>query len=311
MSAARVTENLTALDALLTMPSVVWAVSHEEKQIHLSNASGLSSAEALRLVQLADGGGRIGSATPRLFMGVDPTGRSVFLYVVAGDQETSFHSALQRHAGILAALPAWTLRIIFLPALGWLRDGYEDHVRHELASPQPRLVDVLRCYFTQRRARLQDHTPIDDPETYDQAHHAFGATRYQVLYRRWLNEGDSVFDAVSSTATADAISRGAGRVEYDVLRFSYRHLSPLVDSTRPLQIGAEEGDEGSSRPRPLFACPTALVRENANRPVGAAHDGEKPLRGCQLPRAESATHRHQGRRSLPPGNPGVGTATGA
>ena len=79
---------------------------------------------------------------------------------------------------------------------------------------------------------------------------AFGAPRYQVLYRCWLTKGEAAFNVVSSRALADAIAGGAGRLECAALPFSYRHLSPLVGETHPASKGAEEGDEGRARPQP-------------------------------------------------------------
>lgn len=114
--------------------------------------------------------------------------------------------------------------------------------------------------------------PIDDQEAYDEAHFAFRAARYQVLYDRWLRDGDAALDVVSSPATADAIKCGAGRTEYHVLPFSYRHLSPLlVAATRPTMKGAEEGDNTPALPRPPLATAitTTIGGADSNQTVGA------------------------------------------
>ena len=73
---------------------------------------------------------------------------------------------------------------------------------------------------------------------------------YQSLYRRWLTDGDTVFELVSSTAIADALARGTARIESHVLLRSYRHLSPLVSLVRSSSQGVEEGDTPSARPQP-------------------------------------------------------------
>lgn len=250
LSAARVVENLILLDALLSSPSVVWLGTEEEKQAHLSGLAGIGLDEAAPLTG-CDGAPRgIHSARQRMPIGVDLAGRWVFLYVASGGPLDDLHWLLQQHAGLLATLPSWTVRIVFPHNLAWLQSRYEEHVRHELTSPQPRFVDQLRWYFKQRRAKTAEGKPVDDQEAYDEAQFAFRASRYQVLYDRWLREADAAFEAVSSPATTDAINRGAGRIEYHVLSFSYRHLSPLVGSTRPQTKGAEEGDDHRTRPRP-------------------------------------------------------------
>jgi hypothetical protein len=90
-----------------------------------------------------------------------------------------------------------------------------------------------------------------------------------VLYRRWLRDGDAVFDAISSGAAGEAIKRGAGRVECHVLPFSYRHLSPLVGSTRPPAKGAEEGDDGPAPSRPPLGHPIAVNNSGAESTCAA------------------------------------------
>ena len=55
-----------------------------------------------------------------------------------------------------------------------------------------------------------------------------GAENRAILYPRWLKEGEVALEAVSCNSIADAITRGAGRVQSIVLPHQYRHLSPLV-----------------------------------------------------------------------------------
>jgi hypothetical protein len=197
-------------------------------------------------------------------IGIDLSGRWMFVYVVTGDQLDDFHRFLQHHAGLLAAVPAWTVRIVFPSHLPWLGEQYQEHAREELAKPWPQLIERLKWYFQQRRAHTLGAASIDDQERYDEEHFCFRATRYQVLYQRWLSEGDSALEAVSSTATADAINSGAGRIETHVLPFSYRHLSPLVAATRPTMKGAEEGEDSPTRPRPLFSSSIMLTETGAD-----------------------------------------------
>jgi hypothetical protein len=46
-------------------------------------------------------------------IGIDPAGRWVFLSVASGGPLDGLHWLLQQHAGLLGALPAWVLRIVF------------------------------------------------------------------------------------------------------------------------------------------------------------------------------------------------------
>jgi hypothetical protein len=186
-------------------------------------------------------------------VGIDLSGRCVLVYAVTGDQLNDFHRFLQQNASLLSTLPAWTLRVIFPSHLPWLGEQYQEHARQELTKPWPQLIERLKWYFQQRRAHTLGAAAIGDQERYDEEHLCFRAIRYQVLYKRWLSEGDSALEVVSSSATADAIKSGVGRIETHVLPFSYRHLSPLVAATRPTMKGAEDRDNTPALPRPPLA----------------------------------------------------------
>jgi len=265
MSAARVVEGLVLLDALLASPAVVWLATEEEKQVHLTGLAGVSPDAAARLVRPEPAGKAARTVRDRMPIGVDLTGRWAFVYAVTGDQLEDFHWFLQRHAALLAVLPAWTLRVIFTPDLAWLAKKYDEVARDELAGLRPALVSHLRWYFKRRRAHTLERAQVDDPERYDHARDAFAATRYQVLYRRWLGDGDTVFEAISTDAIAEAITGGAGRIECHVLPFSYRHLSPLVGSSRTTSKGAEEGEESPAPSRPPVGSSIVATDSSAER----------------------------------------------
>lgn len=264
MSAALVVDRLTLLDSLLASPEVVWLATSEEQQVHLANLAGVSGPAAARLTVPTRASTRARGTRDEMPIGIDLSGRWVFVYVVTGDQFNDFHRFLQQHASVLSTLPAWTLRVVFPSHLSWLGEQYQEHARQELAKPWPQLIERLKWYFQQRRAHQLGAALIDDQERYDEEHCCFRATRYQVLYQRWLSEGDSALEAVSSTATADAINRGAGRIETHVLPFSYRHLSPMVAATRPTMKGAEEGEDSPTPPRPPLSSSIMLTETGAD-----------------------------------------------
>lgn len=267
MPAARVVERLTLLDALLSGPEVVWLATDEERQVHLSSLTGVSTEEAARLTVPAHASTRTRGTRDEMPIGIDMSGRWMFVYVVTGDQLGDFHRFIQQHAGLFAAVPAWTVRIVFPSHLLWLGEQYQEHARQELAKPWPELIERLKRYFQQQRAHTRGAASIDDQERYDEERSCFRATRYQVLYQRWLSEGDRALEVVSSSATADAIKRGTGRIECHVLPFAYRHLSPLVGQTRQTPKGAEEGDDGPALPRPPLSSSnmlTGITEDSAN-----------------------------------------------
>jgi hypothetical protein len=62
-----------------------------------------------------------------------------------------------------------------------------------------------------------------------------------MLYRRWLTDGDTVFELASSSAIEEALARGTARIDSHVLLCSYDHLSPLVSPVRSSARGSRRG----------------------------------------------------------------------
>src|SRR5438132_381554 len=111
-------------------------------------------------------------------------------------------------------------------------------------APCTRTVDELKWYFEQRhRIGSTQFHPSD--ERFIRAADAFDAPRFDSLYQRWVRDGDSALEDVSSTAISDALTAGTGAVEFLVLPHRYDHLSPLVDSLNSRACGAEKGAENS------------------------------------------------------------------
>jgi hypothetical protein len=92
----------------------------------------------------------------------------------------------------------------------------------------------------------------------------FGVTERQARFLvTVMRHSDSVFDLVSSTAIADALDRGTGRIESQVLPFSYRHLAPLV-ALHSSPEGVEEGERTPARPQPPSASSLQVAESLTN-----------------------------------------------
>jgi hypothetical protein len=90
--------------------------------------------------------------------------------------------------------------------------------KQEYASPlRTSTTDELRWFFAQRRDGRRAASSRDQAD--------------RKLYRAWRREGASIVDATCSPALADAISRGTGRLEGQVLARHYLHLSSLVGTS--------------------------------------------------------------------------------
>jgi hypothetical protein len=240
-------------------PSVTWLANAEERGVHLAGAT---APDVL-------------SEAP---IGVDPDGRVVLPFLVTKDRIDHFRPFLQRHARLLSTLPAWTVRVAVPADLHWRSERYQEVFRQELAKPTPDLVSEIRSYFKRRQAVATDPIAIQDDERYFEAKFAFGTPRFQVLYQRWLREGEAAFDVVSSRAIADAIASGAGRLECHVLPFSYRHLSPLVGQPDRARKGDEDGEDARTRPRP----PVGSANRLTDRPEVVPPAGASALEGAAL-----------------------------
>lgn len=261
LSASRVVDGLMLLDAVLAGPEHVWLATDENKRSHLAGLT-TKGVDQLASTTIGDGCRLTARSFPeRVPIAIDPSGRWLFIHLVSEGGVDAFRRFLQRYGELFAVLPAWTLRIVLPPHLDSLAGPCQDLVRQELATPlRDDVLSEVKWYFKQRRAGSIEPSSIQDDERFQEDRFAFGALRFEVLYRRWLTEGDGALEVVSSRVIAHAIERGTGRIECHVLPHQYRHLSPLVGPARRASRGAEEGDDAPSQPRPPLAF-SALVAE--------------------------------------------------
>lgn len=230
----RAIERLMLLDAILASPHLGWLTTERDKLAHFTILLGTQFRRE-ELPQLTFERG--GQTTVRYFpdklpIGLDPDGRThVFVYLVTRTAPVDFRAFLHRHAELWRALPRWTLRLLIPPHFAKAAEAYVAACRQELASPlRPSTLEDLRWFFEQQRTWADAAAEVRDrdAERYHQVRRAFRAPRFGALYRTWLREGSRVVDAAGSPVLADAIHRGAGRVECQALPRAYLHLSPLV-----------------------------------------------------------------------------------
>ena len=175
--------------------------------------------------------------TPAL-SGISPTasrsasilaGRGVVVYVVTDPWLDEFRVFLLRHAALLRALPAWTLRIVVPPQFPDIGQRAKQVVWNQLMTPvKTEMLDELRWYFEQARAHPAPSRCPELDERFYRARDAFSAPRFKALYRVWKQDGEAAFAASKSHVLDEAVTAGAGRVETVELGHRYGHLSPLV-----------------------------------------------------------------------------------
>jgi hypothetical protein len=147
------------------------------------------------------------------------------LFLLTQSGSLDFRVFLRRHAELLRALPAWTIRLLVPTGVkGEVVDAYQRAFREELGTPlHPQVANELRWFY-----QTSDVTATVERTRLWRARRAFGAPRFLALRRAWLMDGDRVVDVAMSTSLSDAIARDAGRLECHALSRQYFHLSPLV-----------------------------------------------------------------------------------
>jgi hypothetical protein len=213
------------LDAVFADRQLTWLATERDKQSYFTLRHRIPNHDLPSIAFRAEDSETVRYFPEKLPIGLDPDGRThVFVFLLVRDLPVDFRNFLEQHAELLRALPAWTVRLVVPGHKRGAVPFFTAAFHEQFASPlRPAIVDELRWYFGARRRRS-----ADAKDHFDQAVRAFAAPRFQALYRAWLERGDCVLEATQSTTLADAVARGAGRLETYVLPYQYTHLLPLV-----------------------------------------------------------------------------------
>lgn len=253
-------ERVMRLDAIVLFPEFMYLASEQEKVAFFSLMAPSLSPDRLPHIMAGQGASRRPGAFPDdQPIAVTSSGRVVFTYLVTTPSVDQFRAFVQRHADLFRALPGWTLRVLFPERMAIAMAEFEQTARYELtATLRPEMLAELKRYFDQRRSTPNPCVRTFEDEEFWRLHAEFETSRFRQLYRRWLTDGDSVFQALSSTAISEALDRGTGRIESHVIVLSYRHLTPSESLFRSSRKGVEGGDVPSapSQPPRSQALPT-------------------------------------------------------
>jgi hypothetical protein len=224
MSLNRAIESLMVLDAIVEHPALVWLATPEEKAATLT---ALTSIEPADLPHATAGEGearKVRYFPERLPIGIHPAGRGVLVYVLGTPDLDDFRVFVERHAVVLRAFPAWTLRVVAPPEFSGIGDHAKKVVEQHLMTPlRPVTMDEMRWYFDQRRAA----SPSDIARL-NRDRGGFSSPHMQLLYKLWKQDGEAALVSVSSDAIRQAVETGRGRIEVLELGHRYGHLSPLA-----------------------------------------------------------------------------------
>jgi len=225
MALARAIEHLMVLDAVIEDRHRTWLGTESEKVNYFTLTRPVPREDLPSVTYLGASASTTRYFVDKLPIGVSPDERStVFLYLMTRPSPIEFRAFLEHHAELLRALPAWTVRVLVPQHLSKAAGLYSTAFLEQLAMPlRPDTRDELGWYFEARRSSVGTRDP-----RFLRATEAFGAPRFQALYRVWQERGDGVVLATASASLADVIARGVGQLECRVLTHRYRHLSPLL-----------------------------------------------------------------------------------
>ena len=222
---ARALERLMILDAVLSDRDRIWLATEREKVAHFTLKVQLPARELPALVFRGRDAETVRYFPDKLPIAIPSGGDGhVFLYLATRDVPVDFRAFLERHAELLRSLGEWRVRLLLPLHLQRAAAAYRTAFQEQLAMPlRPVVLEEMRWYFAARQRGRDGHDI-----RFHHAARAFGAPRFGVLYRAWLEEGDAVLQASLSATLADAIRRGTGQLECHVLAHRYHHLFPLV-----------------------------------------------------------------------------------
>jgi hypothetical protein len=218
------------LDAIVEDPDLVWLGTADEKAVHLAALTRIAPSD-LPHVSVGEGDTRTVRYFPeRLPIGIHLAGRGVVVYVVTDPWLDDFRVFLERHAALLRALPAWTLRIVVPPQFPGIGERAKQVVWNQLLTPLDQgTIDTLRWYFEQVRAHPAPSRCADVGPRFYRTRDAYSEPRYKALYRVWKQDGEVALASAGSHVISAAVEHGSGRVELLELGHRYGHLSPLVN----------------------------------------------------------------------------------
>ena len=205
----------------------MWLGTAEEKAAHFLARTRIEQAD-LPHVAVGEGEARTLRYFPdRLPIGIHLAGRGVVVYVVTDPWLDDFRVFLERHAALLRALPAWTLRIVVPPQFPGIAQRSKQVVWNQLLTPlRSEPLNELRWYFGQVRSHPTPSRSDDLRRAVLSRPRCLLGALIQGAVQGLRQDGEAALAAADSRAISDAVHAGAGRVEALELGHRYGHLSP-------------------------------------------------------------------------------------
>ncbi len=223
---------LMVLDAIVEDPEMIWLGTAEDKTVHLTALTTIAPEELPHVTSAAGDRRTFRYFPDRLPIGIHLAGRGVLVYVLLDPTLNDFRLFLERHAAVLRALPAWTVRVVIPTQFQSVQDvalQAKQAFFTQLVVPalSPSKIERIRQRFKDVRTQVYpfDFGPTDH---YMEGRDQLAAPRYHALFKVWKTEGDAALAGLSSGVIQGVFESGAGRIETLELGNRYGHLAPLV-----------------------------------------------------------------------------------
>ena len=151
--ARRAVERLMMLDAVLESPGLNWLTTNADKAHYLASLT-VPTEHPHPADDIADRPSTqpFGAAMGQFPIGLEPTGRAVFLFLALVPWTDEFRVFIQAHTWFLRAVSEWTMRLVFPRPLDRGHGDYVRVVHEELETPlHTATVSELKWYFEHRR----------------------------------------------------------------------------------------------------------------------------------------------------------------
>lgn len=201
VSVALVARKVMLLDAVVGEPAVEWHVAEDDKVAFFRERFDVQEFDLPRRVYVVRRHAVTGYFVERLPIGLagDPPTVHV-VYLATTERVQGFEHFLQQHTPLLLHLPQWTVVVVYPSSLrdvSRYRRAFDGFVKRWPRCDAPRDLDAVRWYFKKRRALDQrDWTSmaVTDAPRFQKLRRRFSSERTEMLYARWLTDGDAAFE---------------------------------------------------------------------------------------------------------------------
>ena len=168
-------------------------------------------------------------------------------------------------------------------------------VHEELESPltEDDVQGLWRLFMWRRDGAAERALLVKWPGVAATGDELFTRPRFSALYGHWMEVDAAAFEPLRSTAAADAIAAGRGRVTYRVLAHDYDHLVPLTDDEEGSANDKEPSTEDGVLAHRLNpgSQPHADLHRSASHP--GVRGGRRPRRAVRLQEQQADADRAQ------------------